>query len=292
MKVLDCFFGQVRAVKETWKGMPNTWTPAVLDLPTSRGVTWDNATGMNPLFDQATVPVEYYSYGKVISIASALDYDFVNDFIEPGHLGKYYDTMIARDYKSHYARLAQNLATLAGMHYALSQNDARDFDFVVTRQFDTWWKPNTPDFNERIHHILHESAKIFTGSGREQNIPIAYTISINLHENPKEYVEFPVVGATRSLAMIFNKAAVEVLYDEFLYAALDELEIMYKQADTDLQSNLQSWQIGYNIHRILTKFNIHTIDITHHNVIGGKPGWAVPCHHDFSHTARATGSSD
>lgn len=292
MKTKDCFFGQVRAVTETHHGKLNTWTPEALNVTKQFGVTWDNATGMNPLYDQATIPVLHESYGQMLATAACRDYLFVNDFITPGENANYYDRKIKEDYNSHYARLAQVLATLWGVDKILAQPDIAEFDFITARQFDTFWKADGSDINGKLQHIFGDHTKTIAESSEDiQAIPIVYVGSKDILQED-QFTEFPVIGAMRQTTFIFNRAAALILKDQFYLLALEELETMYRQINTDLQTRLNSWELGYNIHRVLVKQDIHMIDINRQNVLGIPPKWNVDVSDNFAHTVRATGPSD
>lgn len=292
-KTKDCFFGQVRAVTETFNGTPNTWTPEVLNVSRQCGVTWDNTTGMNPLYDKANIDLNYYSYGEVLSMVASKEYSFVNDFIEPMQTPEFYDNKIKENYENHYARLAFLFATPWGIDQLLAQEGNDEFDFIVVRQFDTFWRSANPEITDRIRYIFDEGSQLLSErTDKIHNIPIAYALAKNLEDYPSEYVKFPVIGCMHSSVIIFNRAAMNILRQKYFNLALAELEIMYKQTNTDLQSRIHNWEPGYNIHRILTKCNIHIIDINSQDIVGLKPGWNVACGRGSAHLSRTTGASN
>jgi hypothetical protein len=242
---------------------------------------------MNPLHDKATIPVIHQSYGEPIAIAASGDYSFVDDFITSNETIDYYDRKIKEDYKSHYARLAQCLATFWGVDQILAQYDIDKFDFITARQFDTVWKADGSDIDGKIQHIFGDHTQaISQATTHIQTIPIVYAVGKDILQED-QFTEFPVVGAMRCTSFIFNRAAALILRNQFYKIALEELEIVYKQINTDMQSQLHSWNLGYNIHRMLVKKDIHMIDINRHNVLAIPPGWNVDVSGDFGHVVRA-----
>lgn len=293
MKTKDCFFGQVRAVTETHHGKLNTWTPEALGVRDQFGVTWNNATGMNPLYDKATVPVIHQSYGEMIAIAAAGNYSFVNNFIEPNQDAAFYDQKIKEDYSSHYARLAQVLATFWGIDQILAHTDVSKYDVITARQFDTFWKADGSDINGKIQHIFKDHSRTISTETRHiSRIPIVYAVGQERQQGDVQFNEFPVIGAMRCTSFFLNQAAAKILQGQFYQLALEEMEIVYKQIATDLQARLTSWELGYNIHRMLVKKDIHMIDVQRHNVLGIPPNWNVDVSDNFGHVVRATGPSD
>lgn len=293
MKTKDCFFGQVRAVSETHWGKLNTWTPDALNVTKQFGVTWNNITGMNPLHDKATVPVIHQSYGEPLAIAASGNYSFVDDFIEPNQVIAFYDQKVKEDYNSHYARLAQVLATFWGVDQILAQPDIDEFDFITARQFDTVWKADGSNIDGKIEHIFSDHTQAMSDHTKNiQSIPIVYAVSKDVLQED-QFTEFPVVGAMRCTSFIFNREAARILKNQFFKLSLEELEIVYKQINTDMQSQIHSWNFGYNIHRMLVKKDIHMVDIIRHNVLAIPPNWNPDVSDDFGHVNRADcGKSD
>jgi len=287
MKTKDCFFGQVRAVAETHHGKLNTWTPTALNVTKQFGVTWNNLTGMNPLYDKATVPVIHQSYGEPLAIAASRNYSFINDFISSNESVEYYDRKIKEDYNSHYARFAQVLATFWGIDQILAQDDCNEFDFITARQFDTVWKADGSNINRKIEHIFGEHTQTLSdATANIQSIPLVYGMSKDILQED-QFTEFPVAGTTRCTSFIFNREAAAILKGKFFDLALEELEIVYEQINTDMQSQLHSWNLGYNIHRMLVKCDIHTIDINRYNVLAIPPKWNPDVSDNFGHVNRA-----
>ena len=293
MKTKDCFFGQIRAATETFNGKPTTWTPTAMGVTKQWAQSWNNTTGMNPLWDKSPVETEYYSYGNMLAWASRRNHRFINDYIDPHKDGNYYDQKIKADYAGHEARLCFLLAIPFGIHTILAQPDVLDYDFIVARQFDTWYDPLHGKINEQIEYMLREYPKLLSHATTDiHNIPIAFAESHKNLNNPKEYDEFPVIGASRAPYHIFNRAAVERLTSLFLPMMLQEFENVHQVLGTDQQSQIMSAQPGYIIHRALTKCDVHVMDMEKFHILRQKPGWNVRCSHDFSHIARATGDSD
>ena len=293
MKTKDCFFGQIRAVTETRKGKHNTWTPEALNVKKQWGVTWDNATGMNPLWSRAPIPVAHHSYGDVIAKAAHGANSFVNDFIKPNQTPEYYEQRIKEDYNSHEARLAFLFAIPWGIHAITSQPDNSEYDFVTARQFDTWWKADKSAYNDIVNHIFTDYAQqISENTPNIQNIPLAYGLGVDIAHDPIEFHEFPVIGSSKAVCHVFNKQAIKLINGQFFDMALREFETIYKQLNTDLQSQIMNWQPGYIVHRVLTKLNIHTIDMRQYNIIDVKEGWNGKPSLDFAHNERSTGKSD
>ena len=248
---------------------------------------------MNPLHDQAPCRVIHQSYGEMLATAASGNYSFVNDFIEPNRDIEFYDQKIKEDYKSHYARLAQCLAIFWGVDQVLVHAEVEEFDFVIARQFDTVWKADGSDLNGKIRHIFSDHTQTLSSTTPDiQSIPIVYVCGKNIQQED-QFTEFPVVGAMQCTSFIFNRAAARIMKNQLFDRSLEELDIVYKQINTDLQSRLTSWELGYNIHRVFVKQDIHMIDINRHNVLSIPPDWNPDISADFAHIVRADcGKSD
>jgi len=294
MRTKDCFFGQVRAVTETWKGRQTTWAPPALGEVTRWAVTWDDVTGLNPLYDKCPVECEYHRYGEMLAGISWDNYSFVNDFIKPHQTPEYYEQQIKEDYNSQEARLCFLLAIAYGIDTIVSKTDCQDYDFVVARQFDTWWSARNPDVDETAEFMLNKyPQRLSEYTSNIHDIPLAYISSINAKDHPVEYTEnFPIIGSSKCIAQIFNAQAVKLVANRFFDMTLREYETIYRTLGTDMQSRIMSWQPGYIVHRVLTKCDVHIMDIQDLEVLNIRPGWNVDCPHDFSHIARSTGDSD
>ncbi len=285
MKTKDCFYGQVRAVTETLNGTATTVVPPALNITKQEAITWDNATGMNPLWDKTTVPTQYLSYGEMLQTATRWNSSYALAHLEQYQSEEFYHKSIKDDYKNDYSMLCHTLAPLWMLHHTLAQPNVLDYDYIVARQFDTWFNyPLHPLTQERIKFILSDDVGDYThrvSPNKDQNIPIIYA------GNLKNTVKFPIVGNIASYFLILNKEAVEILRHDFFRLALEEMDLLYDQVG---YSKFLRGNVGNVFCKIFIKNNIHVIDIEEFNLCFIKENWSNDCK-DFGRLERMTGVS-
>jgi len=213
-------FGQVRKLG----GFPNNTST---DLPNDLSnlitkqeiITWDNATGMNPLcnyFDRVpNVNVTKMSYGEML----AATYDMGIHCVTSLHKGKlssaHYEVFAKADYKNPFAAACKRLGQWWHIHHLLNRADALEYDFTVVRQIDTIFEFDTNC--EQIKNELTGRAKsLFMTGDYPADIPMIYELGF------KEAMTSFSTFITWSHAFIFNRAAVKLLRDNFYQFAAYE----------------------------------------------------------------------
>jgi len=286
MKTKDCFYGQVRAVTETLNGTATTVVPPALNITKQEAITWDNATGMNPLWDKTTIPTQYMSYGEMLQTATLWGSSYALEHLEQDQSEEFYHERIREDYKNDYSMLCHTLAPLWMLHHTLAQPNILDYDYIVARQFDTWFNyPLHPVTQERIKFILSNEQGDYThrvSPNKERNIPIIYA------GNLKNTAKFPIVGNIASYFLILNREAVEILRHDFFRFGLEEMDLLYSQVG---YSKFLRGNVGNVFCKIFIKNNIHVIDIEEFNLCFIKQDWSDDCK-DFSRLERITGVSN
>ena len=283
MKTKDCFYGQVRALTETLNGTATTVVPPELNVTKQEALTWTNETGMNPLWHKTTMPTQYLSYGAMLQVATSWNSTYALAHVEPHQTEEFYHSHIKEDYKNDYSMLCHTLAPLWMLHKTLMEPDILDYDYVIARQFDTWFNyPLHPLTQERIKFILSDDQGDYTHRvlpNKGKSVPIIYAANLT------NTVEFPIVGNIASYFLILNKEAVEILRRKFFAWALDEMDFLYEQVG---YSKFLRGNVGNVFCKIFIKNNIHVIDINEFNLCFIKDKWSNDCA-DFSRLERIAG---
>ena len=283
MKTKDCFYGQVRAVTETLNGTATTVVPPALNIVKQTAITWNNATGMNPLWYDSPVETGYTTYGRMLRTATNLNSSYALAHIEKNQTEEFYHNRVIGDYKNDYSMLCHTLAPLWGMHCTLDQADVLKYDYIVARQFDTWFNYPLHELTDgRIKYILSDEVGDYThrvSPNKEKNIPIVYAINLT------NTVEFPIVGNIASYFLILNHEAVKILKGNFFQWGLDEMDFLYNQAG---YSKFLRGNVGNIFCKIFIKNNIHVVDINEFNLCFIKKDWSADCA-DFSRLERTSG---
>ena len=144
-KIKDCLFGQIRAVDDNVfrttdineTAMPTTIPPALVPhVAEQQIITWDNATGMNPLWNKLSHNVMHESYGNMLrqsyNIAEQHGITFISDLI-PYKSAAEYDEIIRTDYSSDYALLCASLGFWWHIHLFLQQKAMSIFMLLMAR---------------------------------------------------------------------------------------------------------------------------------------------------------------
>lgn len=270
--IKDCLYGQVRAVEDNvYRGydapgmaLP-TSIPSVLKpyIKEQQIITWDNATGMNPLYDKPPIDnVIYKTYGNMlrdayeISVHNNLKY--VPDLIEAGLTPGQYDQKIKEDHNNNYSMLCLSLGFWWHIHHLLNQPDALDYDYLVVRQMDTWYYPLLTE--EHVNHVFEGSRKQVLLSPQFEepqipldDIPVAWAGVTN---NPM----FPMSTWIDSYFYMFNKPTVEIIQKDFFTRILQEIEIFYQRNGVRARPILG--KPGTTFHHVLIKNDVTVIDIS------------------------------
>jgi hypothetical protein len=270
--VKDCLYGQVRAVEDNvyrgydvaGKALP-TDIPAVLKpyIKKQQVITWDNATGMNPLWDKAPCDdVIYKKYGDMlrdayeISVHNGLTY--VPDLISGGLSIDEYEAKIKEDHNNNYSMLCFALGFWWHIHHLLNQSDALDYDFITVRQMDTWYYPILTE--AQVDHVFNGLRRQVLLSPQFDepkipfdDIPVAWT-GVTMHPI------FPMTTWIESYFYMFNRATVEIMREDFFTKILQEIEIFYKRNGPRARPILG--KPGTLCHHALIKNDVTAIDIS------------------------------
>jgi hypothetical protein len=251
-KIKDCLFGQIRAVDDNVfrttdineTAMPTTIPPALVPhVAEQQIITWDNATGMNPLWNKLSHNVMHESYGNMLrqsyNIAEQHGITFISDLI-PYKSAAEYDEIIRTDYSSDYALLCASLGFWWHIHLFLQQRDALDYDYTALRQHDTWYYPNLRD-----EHIV----EIF-----EQNVTNSTMFVTKINT-----INFPTTAFIQAFFYMFNKTAVKQLQDDFYVLILKEIQHYYDTLGKYAQQIYG--KSGVILHNVCVKNDITIIDL-------------------------------
>lgn len=263
-------YGQVRAIEDNiYRGyntpgmaLPSS-IPVILrpHIKEQQVITWNNATGMNPLCHSPPIKnVLYSAYGEMIqdayeiSIRNGLKY--VPDMVNGGLSVEQYDAMIAEDHDNNYSMLCLSLGFWWHIHQLLNQPDVLDYDYLIVRQMDTWFYPLLTD--EQLQAIFTKSRDIVLMSPQfdEPTVPlndIPVTWAMQVH-SPK----FPMSTWIESFFYMFNKTTVEILQKDFFKKILQEIEIFYLRNGAKARPILG--KPGTLFHHIAIKNDITVID--------------------------------
>ena len=252
-KIKDCLFGQIRAVDDNVfrttgideTSMPTTIPPALEPYVAEQQIiTWDNATGMNPLWDKLTHDnLSNISYGNMLrqsyDIAEQHDIKFIEDLI-PYKTAAEYDEIISKDHSSDYALLCASLGFWWHINLFLKQHDALDYDYMALRQHDTWYYPRLED--KHIVEIFEQDSTIST----------MFVTKINT-------INFPTTAFIQAFFYMFNKAAIAQLRDNFYVLILKEIEHYYNTLGKYSQQIYG--KSGVILHNVCVKNDIVMIDL-------------------------------
>lgn len=250
--IKDCLFGQIRAVDDNVyrdTGIPKTAVPTTIPEALSpfvtdqEVITWNNDTGMNPLWLKSPLDnTAYKSYGQMLKYSYDLSLDhnltFMIDLI-PYCTAEEYDVIIKEDHSSNYALLCASLGFWWHIHLFLEQDIT--YDYIALRQHDTWYYPELKE---------HQVAKIFK---EDPDIPTMFITKINT-------INYPTTAFIQAFFYMFNRAAAAQLYkDDFYVLILKEVDRYYKM----LAKNAQQiyGKSGVILHNVCVKNNINIIDI-------------------------------
>ncbi len=262
----ECMVGQVRAINDNIfreYNMPGEFLPK--DLPESMKpyikkrqlMTWDNSTGMNPLWDQPPFEdVIYMSYGDMLRDAYETGLDYVTETL-PALTAKQYNKFIVEKVGEREGELCFRLAMWWHMWKMMNQPDALDYDFTIMRQCDTWYWPFLE--HRRVCELFDHTPKHFflPEDGSEPKIP--------LEEHPMVWIgcfqnrKYPSTIMSHSTYYVFNRAALKKLQKGFFYLMVEEIDRLY----TDIGWTSRGLQKNGDLsHTVFIKNDITVIDTT------------------------------
>lgn len=259
--IKDCLFGQIRAVDDNVyrdSNIPKTALPTTIPsalepfVTEQEVITWDNATGMNPLWHKSPIDnTTHKSYGAMLKYSYDISLDhgftFMRDLI-PYCTADEYNAIIKEDYTNNYSLLCASLGFWWHINLFLTQSIS--YNYITLRQHDTWYYPELQE---------HQVAKIFD---EDTTIPTMFTTKINT-------INYPTTAFIQAFFYMFNRAAVEQLKGNFYVLILEEVDRYYKLLDKYAQQIYG--KSGVILHNVCVKNNISIIDID--QLIGGIYCW-------------------
>ena len=220
MRIKDCMFGQVRKIGSFPKNLATDLHNDLSTIITKQEImTWDNATGMNPLwyyFDKVpNVDVTKMSYGKMLAETYDMGIPCVTSLQDSKLSAAHYDAFASADPKNKYSAACKRLGQWWHIHHLLNRPDALDYDFTIFRQTDTIFEFDVN--RESLKVDLIEGPTILFQSNRyPADIPMIYELGFK--NAMTSYSSF----ITWSHAFIFNRAAVKQLQSNFYELAAHE----------------------------------------------------------------------
>ncbi len=268
--VKDCFYGQVRAVNDNLfadhnitgeyysHSLPDTLKPFVTK---QQAMTWDNVTGMNPMWDKSPIEdTKYFRYGDMLKEAhqrsTLLGLSFVPSIIEDMRPHSY-EIRLKADHNSPISMLCLALGWWWHIDKLLREPDALDYDYTAFRQFDTWYWPMMD--KERVYKLFEYSRRqvLLAQEYEETNIPY--------HDIPviwgcgAKHAGFPLASWINSYFLMFNRATVELFREDFFDRILQEIEIHFMRGGPYSKFILR--KPGCLIHNIAIKNDVPVLDI-------------------------------
>lgn len=268
--IKDCLYGQVRAIDDnvyrgygiSGKALPST-IPVILKpfIKKQQIITWDNATGMNPLWEQAPGDnVIHESYGDMIrdayeiSVHNGLTY--VPDMVDIGLTVDQYDVKITEDHNNNYAMLCLSLGFWWHIHRLLNQPDVLEYDYLIVRQMDTWFYPLLTKENLYTIFEYFRRQVLLSRHFEEPTMPL-YDIPVTWAVQYSNNI-FPMSTWIESFFYMFNKPTVEILQKNFFLKILQEIEIFYLRNGKNTNPILG--KPGVLFHHVAIKNDITVID--------------------------------
>jgi len=201
--------------------------------------TWDNATGMNPLHDLPSqlspgVLCNKFSYGDMLVESYALGGICVTELSEGPFDPLRYEKLIRRDFKNQYTAACKRLSMWWLKSKLLSSPDILDYDYILLRQFDTLIRPHITK-KIIIDKITSTTKQLFNQKQPKSHIPLMYEMSGEHRTTIGQKPQSAVAASSYipSYAYLLNRAAVELLKDDFYKSALIECDHYYKTIGQD-----------------------------------------------------------
>jgi hypothetical protein len=252
MSFKDCLYGQVRKLN----GYPELkCTDLPNDVSTIIGkqevITWDNTTGMNPLYD--SLPTDtLLSYGEMLATAWDMDSIWLKQITNGDQLDpEEYEARIMEDYSNEFTLLSKRLALWWFTDCFLNREDVLDYDFVIIRQVDTLWNPHC---NARMvfDEMGRSNQKVFNNYNIPEGIPVCYDLSMDMNRR------HPSATMLTSHAFILNREAVKILKDNFFRFSLHEVDFYYTILGSN---NFLNGDPGGIMHKICIKNDVESVSL-------------------------------
>lgn len=221
MIIKDCLFGQVRKLGGKYKNLQCTDLPNDTNCVITKQevITWDDATGMNPLCDYLNevpnITINKMSYGCMLEQTYDMGAPCVttlSDKLLPAE----YEALIREDYTNRFAAACKRLGQWWHIHHFLNRPDALDYDFTIVRQIDTVIE-SFVNQEEILKELTERANTLFQTKTYPATIPMIYDMGAD--EDRMDHVGGLI---TWSHAFVLNRATVKILRNNFYRLALYE----------------------------------------------------------------------
>ena len=226
MRFKDCLFGQIRKLN----AYPDL---RCIDLPNDLAsvitkheiITWDNATGMNPLCDALPeFTIDKMSYGEMLVKTVGMEYlNKITDG-QQFHAAKF-EELIREDYNNGYTRLCKLLAQWWHIHHFLKRPDLFHYDFIILRQTDTLFNPHV-NAEMLVNEMEKRNQKFFSSRNIPNGVAVCYDFSFDRKQRHPSTTWVPSHG------FILNPAAIHKLKDNFYQFVVNEIDYYWKLLGT------------------------------------------------------------
>ena len=278
MNFKDCLFGQVRKLNaypdSKCTDLPNDLAEVVTGQEI---ITWDNATGMNPLYGYLPeFTVDHMSYGEMLT--KTFDMEYLNSLTDGKRLhSEKFEDLIREDYNNEFTRLCKLLGQWWHMHHFLKRPDLFLYDYIILRQIDTLFNPDV-NAEMLVNEMEKRNQKFFSSRTVPAGVPVCYDFSFDMKQRHPSTTWIPSHG------FILNPAAIHKLKDNFYQFAVAEIDHYWKMLGTNI---FLPGDPGVIMPRICIKQNVEPISIRDpllHPAVcrGGDKGGTV----DFSNLDR------
>jgi len=216
MKIRDCLFGQIRSPR-TCYDIPSSLQSIITDQQVT---TWDNATGMNPMYRVVPIGAVHKSYTDLLAQSQLSCFDdehFVptrTDFSDPDGAEVFMAKVIGQWW------LIQDMMDLP---------DALDYDYTIFRQTDTRYMPNAR--SRLINHVFNRMDRVTRAAyGEDCKKPTFKKYLDNevpVMASSSGYPQgsgWPAMPQFRSSCWIINRAGLRNIKDGFYRAIESEIE--------------------------------------------------------------------
>lgn len=252
MNFKDCLFGQVRKLNN-YPDMLCTDLPNDLRSIITKHeiITWDNATGMNPLCDDLPeFTIDKMSYGEML--VKTVDMEYLDTIPGGRPITKWlFEELIRKDYTNEYTRLCKLLGQWWHIHHFLKRPDLFLYDFIILRQIDTLFNPDV-DAEMLINEMEKRNQKFFSSPNIPDGVAVCYDFSFDLKQR------HPSTTWVSSHGFILNPAAIHKFKDNFYQFAVKEIDHYWKMLGNDI---FLIGDPGVIMPRICIKQNVEPISI-------------------------------
>lgn len=252
MSFKDCLYGQVRKLH----GYPNL---ECTDLPNDlislitkqEIITWDNTTGMNPLWNSLPTVV-LLSYGEMLEKSWNMDLVWLKELTNgEKYTATQFEESIKENYNNEFTLISKRLSMWWFIDCFLNRPDVLNYDHVIIRQIDTLFNPfcNVEMIKDEM---TRRHQKVFSSDNIPAGVPICYDLSLDMNRR------HPSSTMITSHTFILNRKAVKILKDNFYQLVLNEIDYYYKMIGPN---NFLNGDPGGIMHRICIKQNVEPISL-------------------------------